>query len=174
MAKKVRRVCTACATLAGKKENQLDSKARFYKSKCDFCEQIRAVCDTNWWGYFTLAQIEQGRDAVRKLGIHRSQNALPEDVQRLIDVVRGVLSDEFMSLETKTIVGEIEARLSKGDPIQMYDTRLLSASYAADCAQMKRNRQVKELSKNDSGIIRPSPELIVVEGGRGRSIRLQS
>jgi hypothetical protein len=169
MAKKVRRICAECAQIAGKKESQLDHKARFYKGRCDICEQAREVCDTNWWGYFTPVQIEHGRAELRRLGLHISQKAKVEDVRRLIDVVKGVLDPDFMSFETRSIVAKMEADLDAGNQIQLWDTKMLSTWYGADCVQMK---YAKEAQEAEDERLHPSPVLHVVECGRESTIRV--
>lgn len=163
MAKKVKRICMECAILCGKNENQVDPKVRYYKGKCGICGQTHAVCDSHWWGFFTPAQIETGMAEVKKLGLYVNQKANADDVRRLVDVVKGVLGDEFMSYETREVIKSIEEKLDSGQPIQLWDTKLLTTWYAADCVQMKYSKEVQE-AENER--LHPSPKLVVVEGGR--------
>lgn len=167
---KVKRICIECAQLAGKNERQLDHKARFYEGVCGICGHKLAVCDTNWWGFFTSEQIDRAKSEVRRLGLHVSQKANSEDVRRLIDVVKGVLGPEFMSFETREIVAKLEGYLDNNIPIQLWDTKLLSTWYAADCVQMQYAKEVKELEDER---LHPSPELVLVEGGRERRHRVR-
>jgi hypothetical protein len=166
MAKQLKQICPECAQLAGKTERQLDRRALFHEGTCGICGNKKAVCETHWWGAFTKSQRETAQAEVARLGLHVTQKANPEDVRRLVDVVKGVLGDEFMSYETRGIIGKFEKDLENNVPIQLWDTKLLTTWYVADCAQMRMAKGVKELEDRR---LHPGTEIFVIEGGHQRN-----
>jgi hypothetical protein len=140
---KAKKICMVCSQLAGKDPRQ---GKNWHKDRCTVCDRKIEVVNTTELGVITPEKLTEARRAAKELGLHRNQVANADDTRRLIDVVRGVLGPEYMSLQTKQIIVSIESDLEANRPIQIYDTKLLSTWYAADVQMMQETKAVKDLS----------------------------
>lgn len=163
MSSKVRKVCVDCAMLAGKTEGQFSPKGTLHKGKCDICKQNKQVSEVHFWGMLTHAQIAQAKHNARKLGMLKSQVANPEDVEKLIGVVEKVLGDKHMSQPTGELVQGLKVKLSLGQPIQLFDTKRLTASYVNDVELWETQKAMRKARREQ---LHPSPKLHIIEGGR--------
>lgn len=121
-------VCVDCAVVAGK--TRWANSATWVTNTCGLCGNKRPVCHPRFVNFFTPAQISKAKG-------HRKAVADPYDVQRLIDVVVGVLGSDNMSCLTRKLIRALEKQLQRGQRIDIYDTKQLTYYYIDDVEVMQ-------------------------------------
>jgi len=162
-------VCLECGYLAGKTDDQINAKARWYLNVgCDICGRKKTVVGTEDWGFFTTDQVTMAKSKLRELGLDRRTFAVTEDVKRLISVVDKVLGTH-KSEELKALIKDLVGKLNTQQPIEMYYAKQLTYLFTHGAAELKAQQQLAAAKKKPS-LVKKAPDLVVVEGGQERPI----
>lgn len=149
-------ICMDCAYLAGKTDKNLNKKiARWYNSSCSICHRDKPVLAAEAWGFFTPDQAAQARYQLKALGLDRRSFANTADVKKLVGVVE-MISKEGMSEAANAALHVVTDKLEKEQPVEMYDTKLLTYCMTQDVAarqELARVKAAKPKRKRKSGLV---------------------
>jgi hypothetical protein len=124
-------ICTECATLAGKKTEEFHPE-KLQLDTCDICKLKRVIVTSPAaWGHFNPKELNEARAKVKENGFDKDDNANPDDVRKLVEVVKGVLGANT-SYMTKLVLRDIEHCLEHSHPIRLHTSRQLAYWYARD------------------------------------------